>query len=91
MNALQSWLNKATPQQKKQLAEGAGTTSASLHQASKAYRTYGRLRITPDLAGRLEKASLAIPISPSLRREDLSPACSTCDLAKRCRGSSSQD
>lgn len=91
MNALQSWLYKATPQQRRELAEKAGTTTASLHQASKAYRTKGVLRITPDLAARLEKASLSIAITPSLRREDLSPACSACDLAAKCRGQHSQD
>ena len=91
MNALLQWLDRATAEQKKQLAVRAGTTPASLHQMSKAYRTDGQLRITPELAARLEKASNEIPVRPTLLREQLSPACSKCDLATRCRQSLNQD
>ncbi len=90
-NPLTEWLSKATIPQREQLIKLAGTTKGSLHQAAKAYRTGGALRITPDLAMRLEKASLKIDVSPHLRREDLSPACSKCDLAKNCRKAMSQD
>jgi hypothetical protein len=85
MNPLLSWLSKATAEQRKALASSAGLSAGSLHQMSRAYRTDGVLRITPEIAARLEKASLKFPIRPQLKREDLSPACGACDLARQCR------
>ena len=85
-NKLRAWMERATPEQKRVLANLAGTTTANLHQASKGYRTGGKLRITPDLARRLEFASREIEGMPPLYREDLSPPCAGCEFAAKCRG-----
>jgi hypothetical protein len=85
-NSLRAWMERATPEQKRVLASLAGTTIANLHQASKGYRTKGKLRITPDLARRLEFASQQIDDMPVLLREDLSPSCAGCEFAAKCRG-----
>lgn len=85
MNVLHAWWNRSTPEQKKVLAELTGSTVAALHQAAHAYRSAGSLRITPDFAARIEKASGQIEGLPVLRREDLSPTCGACDYARGCR------
>lgn len=85
-NQLRAWMERATPEQKRVLAKLAGTTVPNLHQASKGYRTNGKLRITPDLARRLEFASREIEGMPQLLREELSPSCAGCEFAAKCRG-----
>lgn len=86
MNSLNTWMQRATPEEKKALAEAAGIPSlGSLHQMAKAYRTGGELHITAEIAGRLEQASRQFPHLPPLCREEMSPACSGCELAKLAR------
>lgn len=86
MNALKKWLAAATPAQQRLLAKRAGTTFAVLRQTAGAYRTNGKLTLTPDFAKRLELASRGIPVVPALNREELCPACGRCEFAKQCRG-----
>jgi hypothetical protein len=79
MNTLLHWLSERTPEERKRFRESAGITRDSLHQMAHGYRTGGELRISPEIARRMEIASRAI--GPQLRREDLSPACGACELA----------
>ena len=85
MNVLLTWWHAATPEQKKVLAELAGTTVPGLHQTAHAYRSDGKLRVTPEFAARLERASVQIEDLPVLWREDMSPACGQCELIVGCR------
>lgn len=82
MNALKRWLRATSIEQHRALARLAKTTPDSLHQTAGAYRTKGKLTLTPDFARRLEEACLRQPDAPPLRREDLCPACGRCELAK---------
>lgn len=84
-NPLITWWQQATPEQKRVLAELSGTTVAAMHQAAHAYRSDGQLRITPEFAARIERASAQLEGLPLLRREDLSPTCAACELVAGCR------
>jgi hypothetical protein len=79
-NPLKAWMDQASAAEKRALALAAGTSYQSLHQMAKAYRTDGKLRITPDMARKLEIAS-----KYALRREELCPACGRCELASLAR------
>ena len=79
VNKLLEWLNRATPQDKKILAERADSSVASIRLAAKGYRKEGALDLTAEFAGRLEVAS-----SGQLRREDLCKACAECPYQKKC-------
>lgn len=65
---------------KRELAAAIGTTPAGLHQIAHAYRTAGKLSLTPDLAARIEAAT-----SGAVLREQSCPACGRCDLAAKAR------
>ena len=88
MNPLLSWWNAADEAEKRLLAAGAKSTYSSLHFAAKAYRNKGRLKLSPELASRLAKASEVInktrPHLPVLKQTDLSQTCARCAIAKRC-------
>lgn len=88
LNPLRRWMLDATPLEKQRLAVLAKTTLGTLRQASGAYRTEGELRMDPDLARRIEKATEKLQREglDALRREQLSPACARCEFAKACRG-----
>jgi hypothetical protein len=79
-NPFKTWMQESTAEEKRALAAAAGTTYDNLYQMAKAYRTGGKVSVTPDMARRLEKASKG-----ALRREDLCPACGRCDLAEKAR------
>jgi DNA-binding transcriptional regulator YdaS (Cro superfamily) len=81
---LQLWREAATLAERTALAEKSGCTPESLRQMAKAYRTNGRLRITPGIARAIALATeaLARPGLDPLRREDLSPECAQCEYAK---------
>lgn len=87
MNVLAAWWQEATAEEKKALAQLAETTVESLHQMAGAYRTDGELRITADVARRIEAATKKLQRRglKMLRREDMSPACSQCEFAAKCR------
>lgn len=87
MNPLKAWWQAATPEEKRRMAQLAGTSVESVHQMAGAYRTEGELRLTPEKARGLELASkkLARKGLPVLRREILAPACGQCEFAKKCR------
>lgn len=90
-NVLRRWMKLATTHERKQLARYAGTTLGHLEQASRAYRTEGALRLSPELAGALAEASKRVKLEIlnrkplELRREDMAPACAICPYAIRCR------
>ena len=86
-NVLKTWLSQATISQKIQLASQVRTSVPMLYQLAGAYRTDGKINVNPDLARRLEKASLLKRFEglPELRRELLSPPCAECEFAKQCR------
>ena len=73
-------MDQASAAEKRALALAAGTSYDSLHQMAKAYRTGGYLRITPEMARKLELASKGV-----LHREELCPACGRCELASLAR------
>lgn len=86
MNKLQEWMDRATPEQKKQLAEAAGTTLGSLRFTAAARRFGGTVNITPEFARRLELAAATIHDDslPTIKREDLCLACAQCEYQQRC-------
>jgi hypothetical protein len=86
MNKLQEWMDRATPEQKKQLAEAAGTTLGSLRFTAAARRFNGTVSITPEFARRLELAAATIHDAalPTIKREDLCPACAQCEYQQYC-------
>ena len=90
MNVFIYWMDNASADQKRRLAEITGHSAASLRQMAKSYRHDGELRITPDIARKIEAATAVIEAEggPSmLYREDLSPACGSCEFARQCRES----
>jgi hypothetical protein len=82
LNALQDWMDRAKPAEKKQLAALAGTTMGALRQAAGAWRTNGILRLTPEFAQKVEAATRVIHIShpelPVVTQGQLCPACNAC-------------
>ncbi len=84
MTPLQAWYKTATPEQKRLLAEHAGTTPGTLRQIVGAWRTGGIPRTTPEMAIAIERAATELCIIPyegRIRREDLCAACNGCDYA----------
>lgn len=67
-----------TPAQRAAAAEKIGTSTESLRQMAKAYRTGGRPSLTPETAAKVEKV-LGVP------REATCLACATCSLARTAR------
>lgn len=86
-NALQDWMNAATPRQKKLLAERAGTTVPTLRHWAAGRRHEGRAVLLAETALRLERAALHPDLAglPPLRREDMATACGLCEFAAECR------
>ncbi len=86
-NALRNWMLAASTKEAIQLANAAGTTLGTLQQIAGGYRTEGRAATKPELAAKLEAASIVLTRKnlPPLRREDLCPACRRCDLAAAAR------
>lgn len=79
-NVLRDWMGKATPAEKRQLAELANTTLSSLRQAAGGYKHDGGLDLGSDLAGRIEVGTLALARRglPALRREQMCGTCRSC-------------
>ncbi len=87
-NPLREWLDAASLKEKRKLAELAGTTLNKLQQHAGAYRHRdGMLRLSPPLARRVELAAQALARTglPELLREEISPHCTGCEFAERCR------
>lgn len=89
-NVMKRWLAAARPVERNQLAKFSGTTVGTLRQIAGGYRTRGKLQVSPELARKLEIASIRIrknskilPL-PVLWRTDLCPACHACEFAKAC-------
>lgn len=87
MNALRRWMTAATAEEKSKLAKLAGLSRAALAWAAGGYRSGGRADVAPEAARKIELAAgkIARDGLPTIRREDLSPACGRCELAKRAR------
>ena len=85
MNALQRWLAKATPQEKQKLSIHAKISRGAMQWLAGGYRTQGKLNASPEVARRIELASVKIAREglPQLKREDLCIACGRCEYAKR--------
>lgn len=83
-NPLHAWREASTLEERRALAAQTGMTEESLRQMALAYRTGGRLRITPGAARLIEIATRALHRDglPELRREMLSPECAQCEYAK---------
>ena len=86
-NALKAWMDAATPDQKKLLAERAGTTVKTLYHWTYGRRHDGRAVMLAETALRLERAARHPRLEglPPLRREDMATACSLCEFAAQCR------
>ena len=80
MKTFKEWMTDATPEAKAVLAAAAGTSVASLRQMAHGYRTNGYVRLTPEMARKIELAS-----NGQFRREHLCPACGRCELAAKAR------
>lgn len=83
-NPLKKWWNAATPEAKRELAGAVGTTYGALHQMAGAYRTAGRVSLSPAMAAKIEHGT-----SGEIKREDLCTACRRCDLARVARDAQS--
>jgi hypothetical protein len=80
-NALAIWFEKATPEQRKQLAKFAKTSVASLSHA-----VAGRRGISAELAQRLVHASKQLGHRALyLDQQELCAACAACPIAKLAR------
>lgn len=86
------WWSEATPVEKKELAEYAGSSLNFLYQLS--YRTGTGSRpaqVSPEYAGRLEDAIRIINAAsrhtplPDVTRGDLNPVCAACPYYKGCK------
>jgi len=80
-NPLLEHVSRLAAEGKRDLAAAIGTSPAGLHQIAHAYRTAGKLSLTPDLAARVEAAT-----SGAVLREQCCVACGRCDLAVKARG-----
>lgn len=76
-NPLEAYLAALTPKQREALAARAETSTETLRQTAKAYRTGGKLAVTPTLAARIERASKG-----AITRIEMSPVCARCPHAK---------
>lgn len=91
MNQLRVWMDAASTNERRQLAELAGTTLGTLHQIAGSYRNKGGLPTVraglavrlEHAAGRLRKINRNLPV---LVRTDLSADCRGCDFARHCLG-----
>lgn len=79
-NPLKDWWTRATPEQKRKMADEVGTTVATLHQMAGAYRTKGQVSVSPLMAAKIERAS-----GGAIKREQLCRACGQCELAEIAR------
>ena len=80
LNPLLSHIDGLTTDQRRDLADRIGTTPAGLHQMAHAYRTGGELRLTAQLAARVEFGTQG-----AVAREQCCPDCANCDLAAKAR------
>lgn len=81
---MKTWMRAASAQEKRRLAELAGTTVGTLSQIAGSYRTNGVPRVEPALAARIEFATKRLArtgLKPILRTQ-LSPTCAACSYAK---------
>lgn len=78
MNVLLEHLTNLTPAQRRDLAEKARTSAASLRLAAHGYKTKGLLNLSPDFAARVEEAS-----DGALSRTQLSDLCASCPHARK--------
>lgn len=77
-NPLQLALIAMTPIQRQKIADKMQISIESLRQMGYAYRTAGKLALSPEMAAKVEKHT-------QIPREKLCPACGKCDLAKKAR------
>lgn len=85
MNPFKAWMQRATKEQKTQLAGDAGSSEAALRQAAEGYRTNGQVSITAEFAARIEVAAKKqVNALPKIRREDLCQTCKECPYQKQC-------
>lgn len=85
-NKLQVWMDKATADEKRELATLTGTSIGTLRQIAGAYRTDGALSVSSELAARIETGTAAMRAAngklPIVLRTHLSRACAACSIAK---------
>lgn len=76
-NALLTWWQAATPEQKQDLAAATGSTVPSLHQMAHSYRTAGGLNLTAGMAVKIDQA-----LKGAVSRKVMSPACAACEFSR---------
>lgn len=91
MTILKAWLRSATPAERQQLAERAGTSAEYLKHLSANEDTNYRREPKPALAAAIERETRVLNKStngrlPIVYRTDLVEACRQCEFAKRCLG-----
>lgn len=90
---LKAWMAAATPKEQAEMARRARTSRAYMYAIANSGANASRAdsakrRVSPELAGKMERAALTMreknPKLPALLRPDLSPTCAGCEYAKRC-------
>lgn len=81
-----AWMKAATPDEQEALAQRVGTSRAMLYHYSNGHRVASSER-----AGQIEDVTAAMAKAskgrlPVVLRTDLSPACRSCQYARRCLG-----
>jgi hypothetical protein len=86
-NIFKKWMTSATLAERVRLASLAKTTLGTLTQVAGGYRTAGKPSTGPELARRIEIASVRLAREglPELKREDLCAACRQCEYARLAR------
>ena len=86
-NKMREWIASATRTELDRLAKLAKTTVGTVRQIAGGYRTEGEARATPEVARNIELAAIKVYREglPSLKREDLCPACAQCEFLKDAR------
>lgn len=87
INALRAWMRAATPDERRLLAERAGTTVGQLNQLAGGHR-----QASAAAAGDIERVTTEMHKAskgrlPQVLRVDLCTACQMCQYASKCLGS----
>ena len=91
LTALKSWMRQATPAERSQMAERAGTSVAYLHHLAAGEETNYKREPKPALAAAIERETKLMAKAskgrlPIVYRTDLVTACRQCEFAQRCLG-----
>ena len=83
---MKTWMDAATPDEQRLLAERVGTSRAHLYQLSGGHRQCSAERAIQIEHATAEMHKASAGRLPRLYRTDLATACRGCDFARRCLG-----